>query len=203
MGIFGKLKNILFEDDDELEDIPVYTKEEVEEVQEEVKVEPIAPVEEKPVEQPTRFKNVKRDIDLDFEEEDVLGEVPGAFETAPVAPKVEEEVAPVVEAPKVEEKKSIFPSFDEAEFERLNSRINHNESKATQREVVKRVDVPQNDAAFTRQANNNFSSTTVNEENLDPDRYKINTGTIVNGKKPFTPSPVISPVTITLSTLLS
>lgn len=195
MGLFGKLKNILFEDDDELDEMPVYTKEEVEEVVEEPKLETPVSIEPTVSETP-RFTNVKRDIDMSFEE-DVLGEIPGAFDNIPPAKEEIKEEKPVVPEIKIaDEKKSIFPSFDEDEFERLNARINHNESKATQREVVKRVDVPASEYGNVnvRQANNNFSSTTVSEEQKDPDRYKINTGTIVSGKKPFTPSPVISPV---------
>ena len=194
MGLFGKLKNILFEDDDELDEMPVYTKEEVEEVQEEVKEEVPVSIEPTVTETP-KLTNVKRDIDMTFEE-DVLGEIPGAFDNIPAAKEEVKEEVIVPEVKIAEEKKSIFPSFDEDEFERLNARINHNESKATQREVVKRVDVPASEYnnVNVRQANNNFSSTTVSEEQKDPDRYKINTGTIVNGKKPFTPSPVISPV---------
>ncbi len=191
MGLFGKLKNILFEDDDEVEEMPVYTKEEVEEVKEEVPVEPVKPIvpEVPEVQQPTRFKNVKRDIDMTFEEEDVLGEIPGAFDN--VVPQIKEEPKPQVEVKPVEEKRSIFPSFDEMEFERANPRVNHEP-----KEIVRKVDVPvtDNNPVNVRQANNNFSSTEVSEEQRDPDRYKINTGTIVNGKKPFTPSPVISPV---------
>ncbi len=196
MGLFGKLKNILFEDDDEVEEMPVYTKEEVAEDTQEIKIEPTVTTEQtvEPVAvEPTRFTNVKRDIDIDFADDDVIGEVPGAFEDKPQIPVVTEEPKPVV--PEVrEEKKSVFLDFDEDEFERLNARINHNESKATQREVVRRVDVPVTENYVARQANNNFSSTEVSEEQKDPERYKINSGTIVSGKKPFTPSPVISPV---------
>jgi hypothetical protein len=196
MGLFGKLKNILFEDDDEVEEMPVYTKEEVAEDTQEIKIEPTVTTEQtvEPVAvEPTRFTNVKRDIDIDFADDDVIGEVPGAFEDKPQIPAVTEEPKPVVPEVK-EEKKSVFLDFDEDEFERLNARINHNESKATQREVVRRVDVPVTENYVARQANNNFSSTEVSEEQKDPERYKINSGTIVSGKKPFTPSPVISPV---------
>jgi len=195
MGLFGKLKNILFEDDDEVEEMPVYTKEEVTEDTQEIKIEPTVKEEVEPVAvEPTRFRNVKRDIDIDFADDDVIGEVPGAFGEKPEIPIVEERPAVVEPQPVKEEKKSVFLDFDEDEFERLNARINHNESKATQREVVRRVDVPVNENYAARQANNNFSSTNVSEEQKDPERYKINFGTIVNGKKPFTPSPVISPV---------
>ena len=77
MSVWGKIKNILFEDDEEVvEEMPVYTKEDVEEKKEIVeKKEPV--VEEKPIEvseHPT-FNNVKRDVYMPFED-DVLEEIP-------------------------------------------------------------------------------------------------------------------------------
>ncbi len=196
MGLFGKLKNILFEDDDEVDEMPVYTKEEIAEEEpapaEEVKVEPVTQ-RVGTVAEPTRFRNVKRDLDISFDEdEDVLGEIPGAFEnTVPKEEPKKEEPVVIPEEPKKEER-SIFPSFDEAEFERLNAHILNNENKSMQREEARRAEVNSDNNA-ARQANNHFSATNV-KETRDPDRYKINTGTIVNGKKPFVPSPVISPV---------
>ena len=196
MGLFGKLKNILFEDDDEVEEMPVYTKEEIEEEEpapaEEVKVEPVTQ-RVGTVSEPTRFKNVKRDLDITFDEEDdVLGEIPGAYENnVPKEELKKEEPVVVPEEPKKEER-SIFPSFDEAEFERLNAHIINNENRSMQREEARRAEAGVENTV-ARQANNNFSATNVSETR-DPDRYKINTGTIVNGKKPFVPSPVISPV---------
>lgn len=183
MGLFNKLKNILFEDD-EVEEMPVYTKKNEEEkvvpkasksqveVHEEIKKE----VEIKPVEN-TRFRGIKRDIDVSYD--DVLEEVP----SAPVGVRTPEKM----EIPKEVEKKSPFLSFDEEEFERLNSHIVHNENK--NKVQPKRSDMI--DAG--RRANSNFSPiTTTRETNrTNPDKYKIeNTGI----KKPFTPSPVISPV---------
>ena len=88
MGLFNKLKNILFEDD-EVEEMPVYTKKNEEEkvvpkasksqveVHEEIKKE----VEIKPVEN-TRFRGIKRDIDVSYD--DVLEEVPSEIGRAHV-----------------------------------------------------------------------------------------------------------------------
>lgn len=202
MGFFGKLKNILFEDDEEDETggMPVYTKEDVSETPKKVETkkdflddEPIRPVEG------SRFRNVKRDIDLNFDESDVLGEVPGHQNvvTTKSEPAAETPELPV----KKEEKKSPFLSFDEDEFERLNSRVNRNENRVINK--VKSVGTPvstrNTNVASTntaRKANNNFSSTSTGRDTKyeNTDRYKINSGTLGNGKKPFTPSPVISPV---------
>lgn len=189
MGFFGKIKNILFEDDDEVEEMPVYTKEEtnevvkknVEEKSPSHEVEPIKPSEH------YRFSNVKRDIDLNYDEKDVLGEVPGASEAINNVNKLSEE------KPQEEKKSSIFMSFDEEEFERLNSRVIRNENKV--KKEVKSISVPVNNN-IARKANNNFSSTSTNRDTRmeKNDRYKINSGTLGSGKKPFTPSPVISPV---------
>ena len=120
MGLFGKIKNILFEDDDEDEvsEMPTYTKEDIVESPKraEVEVEHTHVVEE-PIKTSDNsyFTNVKRDIDLTYDEKDVLGEIPGAREMIPEK-KVEE--VPV-QLPKQEEKKSVFLSFDEEEFERV------------------------------------------------------------------------------------
>lgn len=190
MGFFGKIKNILFEDDDEVEEMPVYTKEEVKEtskknVEEKNTSEEVEPI--KPSEH-YRFSNVKRDIDLNYDEKDVLGEVPGAREAINSENKNVEE-----SKPKEEKKSSIFMSFDEEEFERLNSRVVRNENKV--KKEVKSIATPVN-SNIARKVNNNFSSTSTNRDTRmeKNDRYKINSGTLGNGKKPFTPSPVISPV---------
>ncbi len=179
MSVWGKIKNILFEDDEEVvEEMPVYTKEDVEEKKEVVeKSEPV--VEEKPIEvseHPT-FNNVKRDIYMPFED-DELEEIP-AVEDKMAMPKVVEEPKPV--EPK-EEKKSPFLSFDEDEFERLNSRVSRNENREERKSE---------DLDVARRANSNYSSTTTTRSQGDS---KINSGTLATGKKPFTPSPVISPV---------
>lgn len=190
MGFFGKIKNILFEDDDEVEEMPVYTKEEVKEAPKKTVEERTIPDNEEPImtSDNSRFRNVKRDIDLSYDEKDVLGEIPGAMDVMET-PKREEEPVKVPQ----EEKKSPFLSFDEDEFERLNSRIAKNENRV--KKEVKNVGVPVS-TNVARKANNHFSSTSTSRDTRieNSDRYKINSGTLGNGKKPFTPSPVISPV---------
>ena len=188
MGLFSKIKTILFEDDDEVGEMPVYTSEDVKEPVVETVLEPVVEEEAIKTDDNSRFRNVKRDIDLEFDD-DVLGEVPNPKEP------VREEVAPVVEPPqpvappvKEEPKGFTLPSFDEDEFERLNSHIMRNEQKQQQvqaREVRRdRIDIPVSQA---RAANSNYSSTRDTREDVE-------SGTIINGKKPFKPSPVISPV---------
>lgn len=190
MGLFDKLKNILFEDEDETESFPDYSSknennEKKSVVSETVNEEPISTTDN------TRFRNVKRDIDLYAIEDDVLSEVPAEPVTspAPVAPPVE--VKPLPVEPK-EEPKSVFQTFDEAEFERLNSHIVSNENKA-RRDAKIREDVSINQA---RRANSNYSSTNAplnrEKDNRDPNRYRLDFEPV--GKKPFRPSPVISPV---------
>lgn len=196
MGIFSKIKNILFEDEDEVEEMPVYTKEEAKESSRDVDVDTKKDsVADEPIttSKSSHFSNVKRDIDLNFDEKDVLGEVSGAGEI--VQEKREE--TPVTPPP-VRTEKSPFLSFDEDEFERLNAAINKNDSRV--RKEAKSTGLSLNNSVgnsnnFTRRTNN-FSSTNLTSdpkvENVD--RYKVNGGTLGNGKKPFTPSPVISPV---------
>ena len=169
MGLFGKIKNILFEDEDEVEEMPVYTKEEVKESTKRVEVEEPAPVVEEPIKTSDNsyFTNVKRDIDLSYDERDVLGDVTEKKREVVEAPR---EVKEEVVVPKVEEKKSVFLSFDEEEFERLNSRITKNESRV-KRETVS-TNVSYTDA---RRANNNFSATTTTRDSRvdNTDRYKL------------------------------
>lgn len=187
MGLFGKIKNILFEDDDELvEDMPVYTKEDVEEKKEEEKKEPEVVVQE-PITTTdhSRFSNVKRDVYMDFED-DVLDEVASAPAKEEFELPKKAEVPPMPE-PVKEEKKSPFLSFDEDEFTRLNSRVNRSDNRV-RREEPKREEA----ISVARKANNNFSSTTTQPK--ESQKYQINSGTLATGKKPFTPSPVISPV---------
>jgi len=195
MGIFGKIKNILFEDEDELGEMPVYTKEEVLETQaKKPRQEKVVPKIEEPIKTTdnTRFKNVKRDIDLNFDESDVLGEVPGVKEVI-----TREESNSSVDLPILatqEENKSPFLSFDEDEFERLNSRITKHETRV--KKEVKSVGSVGMPAHTARKANNNFSATSTNRDTRieDVERYKLNTASLNGGRKPFTPSPVISPV---------
>lgn len=195
MGIFSKIKNILFEDEDEVEGMPVYTKDEAKEsarnVDLDIKKESII---EEPIatSSNSHFRNVKRDIDLNFDEKDVLGEVAGASE---IVQEKREEIP--VTPPPVKTENSPFLSFDEDEFERLNAVINRNESRV--KKEVKPTYVQTNNSvsnnSYTRRTNN-FASPNVNPETKGEniDRYKVNSGTLGSGKKPFTPSPVISPV---------
>ncbi len=192
MGLFGKIKNILFEDDEdeELQEMPVYTdKEEVKEAPVETVVPEVQPVVEEPIKmsENSRFSNVKRDIDS-FDESDVLSDI-----VAPREVREPETVKqPVLETPvvKQEEKKSVFLSFDEDEFDRLNSRVNRNEARV--RQDIRNNSVPNVEA---RKANNNFSSTSTSRDNrVDNDRndkYRISS---IPANKTFTPSPIISPV---------
>ena len=190
MGLFDKIKSVLFEDDEdeELQEMPVYTeKEEVKEVQPETVVPEVQPVVEEPIkmDESSHFTNVKRDIDMSFDESDVLDDIVGTREVK------QEEVAkqPALEMPvvKQEEKKSVFLSFDEDEFDRLNSRVNRNEARV--RQDIRNNSVPNVEA---RKANSNFSSTSTSRDNrVDNDRYRLSS---TPSKKTFTPSPIISPV---------
>ena len=186
MGLFGKIKNILFEDEDEVEEMPVYTKEEIKETTKRVEVEEPTPVVEEPIKTSDNsyFTNVKRDIDLSYDERDVLGDV---TEIKREVVETHREIKEESVTPKVEEKKSVFLSFDEEEFERLNSRITKNESRAKRESINNNVSF--NDA---RRANNNFSATTTTRDSRvdNTDRYKLGN----TPKKTFTPSPIISPV---------
>ena len=119
MGLWGNFKKILFEDDEdeELQEMPVYSdKEEVKEPPVENVVPEVQPVVEEPIKmnESSHFTNVKRDIDLSFDESDVLDDIIAAKEVKPVEPIKQ----PVLETPvvKQEEKKSVFLSFDEDEF---------------------------------------------------------------------------------------
>lgn len=189
MGLWGNFKKILFEDDEdeELQEMPVYSdKEEVKEPPVENVVPEIQPVVEEPIKmnESSHFTNVKRDIDLSFDESDVLDDIIAAKEVKPVEPIKQ----PVLETPvvKQEEKKSVFLSFDEDEFDRLNSRVNKNEARV--RQDIRNNTVPNVEA---RKANNNFSSTSTSRDNrVDNDKYRISS----TPKKTFTPSPIISPV---------
>ena len=197
MGLFDKIKSVLFEDDeeDELQEMPVYTeKEEVKEVAAVAEEPEVQPIVEEPIkmDEKSHFRNVKRDIDLSFEESDVLSDIVSSTEIKepePVKPQVKQPVMemPAIKQPQPEEKKSVFLSFDEDEFDRLNSRVNKNEARV--RQDIRTNTVPNVEA---RKANNNFSSTSTSRDTRnDNDRYRISSTPV---KKTFTPSPIISPV---------
>lgn len=179
MGLFNKIKNILFEDE-ETEDIPVYTKDDKikenehstkrEASMEMVQSAPLvkeAPVKHEPIkiDSNKHFNNVKRDIDS-FEDDIV--------ETVTVKPVQSLYDLP---KPKVPEKKeSPFLSFDEDEFERLNAH------------VLRGDDIPREN----RGENNGRKSFLHSNGNVRPSKEKNTFES--NGKRPFRPSPVISPV---------
>lgn len=195
MGLFGKLKDILFEEEDDDELMPVYTEEDVkEEPKKEEKAFHHEEVETKPVDS-NRFKNVKRDIDISFDEKDVFDELPSVTKSG------ETRVVPsVADVKPREESRTVFQSFDEAEFDRMNSRSDNKET-VTARELpqtreVKNSGINSISPAEARKANSNFSSTsTARNTKVELDEpSKITVTPRLHGKKPFTPSPVISPV---------
>ena len=98
MGIFGKIKNVLFTEEEETVEIPV--------IQEEKKVE--EPVIDKHENSASRFSN------FDYVEEELNN-----------SPKEEIEVEKVEEKIVEEESKSPFQAFDEEEFDRIAA-INKN-----------------------------------------------------------------------------
>lgn len=179
MSLISKIKNILFEDD--TEDIPVYQNEDKEQdSSKEVEIvtetresrEVTEPVEDISFGNSSHASNLKRDFDSYFDDEEIKEQEKN--ESVKENSIVKEEV-------KVEEKPSIFPSFDVDEFERANSRVNRNESK------VRKEPVSNN--STLRRANNNFYATSTLQSSVEK-----NVSNSSNGKKPFTPSPVISPV---------
>ncbi len=121
MGLFSKLKNVLFEEEEV--EIPVITKkteEEPKNLREQRYNPPSFDTEEIDVVPPrdniSRFRNVKRDIEIDVSNDDVkTQEIPLSSE-------------------KEEENKSPFLSFDEDEFERVNAKIKENEEKQIKQE---------------------------------------------------------------------
>ncbi len=196
MGIFGKIKNILFEPDDEeiIEDMHIYTKDEVK--KEEKTKEEHGTIQQVAVEEPpikttntSHFSNVKRDIDIDYEDKKVLDEVPGAMEAMKSAAVEQSRVLPKTEEVKPL-RPSPFQSFDEKEFERVNSRVAKNEQEHNKLKKENRMpDMAQQAANNYRKANSLFSSTMTEESRVEEKEEPVRVG-----KKPFRPSPVISPV---------
>ncbi len=122
MGLFSKLKNVLFEEEEV--EIPVITKkteEEPKKMREQRYNPPSFDTEEIDVtpskDSISRFRNVKRDIEIDVSSDDVkTQEIPISLEK------------------EQEETKSPFLSFDEDEFERVNLKIKENEEKQIKQE---------------------------------------------------------------------
>lgn len=122
MGLFSKLKNVLFEEEEV--EIPVITKkteEEPKNLREQRYNPPSFDTEEIDVspsrDNISRFRNVKRDIEIDVSNDDVK------TQEIPISMEKEEE-----------ENKSPFLSFDEDEFERVNAKIKENEEKQIKQE---------------------------------------------------------------------
>ena len=78
MGLFDKIKNILFEDDEEeMNEMPVYSKEdgdtkEVKREEKKKEEDDYVPIQ---TDETSRFRNVKRDFDFSFDEDEVLDEI--------------------------------------------------------------------------------------------------------------------------------
>lgn len=118
MGLFDKLKNVLFVEEEV--EIPVITKKTEEEPKKMEREQRRSNVtfDTEEIDIPSskdnisRFRNVKRDIEVSSVNDEA---------------KTEEIPIPIEE--QLQEKSSPFLSFDEDEFERLNSRIKDNEEK--------------------------------------------------------------------------
>jgi hypothetical protein len=169
IGLFGKLKNILFVDDESIDDtkeepiLPDY-KNKIEEKKEEVVVKE---VKEEPQTVGSRLNNDLKEISSAIEK--VIEE---------------EKEEPVKEEVKVE-KESPFFSFDEEEFKRSISRVARSEAREKENLAMPAV------------KNNTYNTVSNNK----PTKYDLPSSVVssVNssahpGRKPFVPSPVISPV---------
>lgn len=218
MGLFDKLKNILFEEDEmdnTMTDIPVYNKKDnkEEKVDNTPVKEVVKPVAREEVSQEkienTRFRNVKRDIDLSFADEEVSPSVSEVQHTRDIMAELKKDVQaqreerqrieqvhiPETEDKPLPQRKTVFQSFDAEEFDRINSRTTSRQTENTKRyeNVSKRREEPKTSMSNARLANNNFSATSTGRKDVNPDRYKLDDDK-TKGKKPFRPSPVISPV---------
>ncbi len=147
MGLFDKIKDILFVDDDP--DIPVITK------KEEVK-EPVVKEQDN-----IPRRSIKRDVDV--HNESISTEV-----------KKEEE-----------KKTSPFIAFDAEEFDRVNHR---GDTAAVQQRTSQSVSRVRPDDVVVKTTTTNIKKV----ESKDYSRYEMTK--TVEEKKPFRPSPVISPV---------
>ena len=141
MGLFDKIKDILFVEEEE---IPVITKKEPE-----IKEKPKEEKKEEPI--LSRSRSLKRDIEPQHEPE-----------------------PPRPEPKPIEKEHSPFLAFDEEEFERMNYRASKPKKPPVSEPYIK------------------TTTTTIKKvEHKDYSRYEMKK---VEEKKPFRPSPVISPV---------
>ncbi len=169
IGLFGKLKNILFVDDENIDDtkeepiLPDY-KNKIEEKKEEVVVKE---VKEEPQTVGSRLNND-------------LKEISSAIEKV-IEEEKEESIKEEVKA----EKESPFFSFDEEEFKRSISRVAR--SEAREKENLAMPTVKNN-------THNTVSNNKPTKYDLPPSVVSSVNSSAHPGKKPFVPSPVISPV---------
>jgi len=177
MGFLNNIKKILFEEEPEegVNVPPDYSKEEKEPEVERVSIPVDNPVEEPiKVTDDSRFK-IKRDLEPEFDDQDILDEVPSADDKDFEIP----DIPSVKEVPE-EKNNNIFQSFDEQEFERSYSRLTKNENRVQEKKEEPEVKTQvQMDSYMARKANSNISST----------ESKVG-----DGPKKFKPSPVLSPV---------
>ena len=184
MKLFEKLRNLLSDEEDDVEQMPVFSKNESNK-KEEVKEE--QPIDKKEVEVkqiiPTRFKNEDTFNEKQYEEDDILSEISSR------EIKDFDSFEPTVEEDPVEEKKSPFLTFDEDEFERLNAHIRENETKS-----IERQEQENKETISKRSELSTYSPTNITfDRHRNEDRYKIHNDGPKTTKK-FTPSPVLSPV---------
>ena len=162
MGLISKIKDILFEDEGEeatTDNMPVFTKEDSvaakKEEAETVSFDDEDDDEPLKVTTGSRFKNDKRDIELD--DADFFGD-----EKKEEEPKEEE-----LPISKLEDSSPILP-FDEDEFDRINARLNNREEKVERsvREVYQEKETLFRNVD-ARKANSNFSSIDAPERSYE------------------------------------
>lgn len=169
IGLFGKLKNILFVDDENIDDtkeepiLPDY-KNKIEEKKEEVVVKE---VKEEPQTVGSRLNNDLKEISSAIEK--VIEE---------------EKEEPTKEEVNVE-KESPFFSFDEEEFKRSISRVARSEAREKENLAM---------PAVKNNTHNTVSNSKTTKYDLPSSVVSSVNSSAHPGRKPFVPSPVISPV---------
>ena len=165
VGFFGKLKNIIFVEEEETDGVlPEYKPEDIQEEKPRVIIHDNID-ENKTL--PSRLDNdrllndITLDNPIDMEEE--------------IKIETKEEIKE-----KVEEQASPFLSFDEVEFDNYTSRVARNEARMRE-QAKQEVQQTKERLTYNLPPTNKTTMSSVNN-------------TLVSGKKPFTPSPVISPV---------
>lgn len=185
MGLFDKIKNILFEDEEDTKEMPIYNKDSIKreepKVRKEVKQTPKnenkAPVPirvhipdtEENIKEPSRFRDIKKEIDIEAiaTKENFPSTRMSQYETREI---------PTLETP-APPQRSVFQSFDEEEFERINSPKPVEEVR------------PKKEVDTTRRPKPHSENIDQPSKQAKNDSYGSS-----HGRKPFRPSPVISPV---------